>query len=84
MSKSYYDDDGKLDYPAADRLVVRYIRERGHRPQATSVDVLRWSDYPNDHHNRRRVFDSLSRLAEPSGERCGRTVFQLPDEVPNP
>jgi len=81
----FYDNPDKLDYPAADRLVRRYIRECSDRNQTTSVDVLRWSEYPNDHHNRQRVYDTLGRHAHQTDENwAGRTVFQLPNETPEP
>lgn len=81
MSEGFYDDPDRLDYPQAERLVRRYLR--GHqRPQVTSVDVLKWSDYPNDRHNRKRVYDTLSRLCiETDSNWAGRTVFQVPEGI---
>lgn len=76
----FYDDAAKLAQPEADRLVVRYALAKGAQcNRATSVAVLRWADYPNDHHNRRRVHDALRRYCDPTGETSnGRHVFTLP------
>lgn len=79
---TYYADDAKLDYPSAERLVVAYIEAHDSRPRTTSVDVLRWSDYENTHHNRRRVFETLKLAGEQTDANwSGRTVFRLPDEA---
>lgn len=81
----FYDAEDRLDYPAADRLVVEYIREHSQRPQTTSVDVLDWSRYPNDQHNRKRVYDALTRFCDPTDANwAGRKVFETPDELPEP
>jgi hypothetical protein len=81
----FHPGENRLDYPAADRLVMRYLREHRQRPRTTSVDVLEWSDYPNNHHNRNRVYDSLKRFCTPTESNwAGRTVFETPDELPEP
>lgn len=75
---SFYSDPEKLDYPAADRLVEEYLRTHAQRPRTTTVAVLEWSDYPNDQHNRKRVYDALSRVARPTDENwAGRVVFRV-------
>lgn len=80
---SFYDDADRLDYPAAQRLVVEYLRERQERTRTTSVDVLDASDYPNDHHNRERVYTALSRFCTETDDNwAGRTIFIPPEEVP--
>lgn len=77
--ESFYDDPDRLDYPEADRLVAGYIDAHQTRPQATSVDVLTWAGYSNDHHNRQRVYDALCQQAQASETNWkGRTVFDLP------
>jgi hypothetical protein len=76
------DDDGKLDYPSAERLVAAYLAAHSGRQRTTSVDVLRWSDdYQNSHHNRQRVYETLGRAGEETAVNwSGRTVFRLPDD----
>lgn len=84
MSESFFEDDSKLDYPTADRMVEKYVEKHASRPRTTSVDVLDWSDYPNDHHNRQRVYDALTHLCiETEANWAGRTVFQIPAELTN-
>lgn len=75
----YSDDPDRLAYPEAERLVTQYIDSHQTRPQATSVDVLEWAAYPNDHHNRQRVYNALCRHASESDTNWqGRAVFDLP------
>lgn len=84
MADSFYSDDpDRLDYPEADRVVREYLRRNADtQPQTTSVSVLNRSDYPNDHHNRERVHDALSRLCNPTDDNwAGRTVFKIPDDI---
>jgi hypothetical protein len=74
----YYGDDEMLDYPRADQLVKQYIDTHAARHRTTSVDVLAWSEYENNHHNRKRVYDALRRFAtETDSNHAGRTVFQI-------
>lgn len=77
----FYADDARLSYPRAEALVVRYIDAKGdQRPRTTSVAVLEWSDVPNDHHNRQRVYQALQEhCTETEQNWAGRTVFALSD-----
>lgn len=77
----WYDDD-RLTYRDADELVARYIDHVGQtRTQTTSVEVLRWGDAENSHHNRARVYDALCDACHSTDENwAGRTVFELPTE----
>lgn len=74
----FEDDDTRLDYPTADRVVREYLRRSQQRPRTTTVDVLKWSDYPNNQHNRKRVYTALERRCTPTEDNwAGRTVFEL-------
>lgn len=79
----FFEDDDKLTYPQADRLVGEYVAEKGEqRAQATSREVLEWAAVPDTAHNQRRVHDALTRLCDPlDANWAGRTVFELPNEV---
>lgn len=78
---SFYDDPDRLSYPEAETLVREYLRKT-QRERTTSVGVLDWSDYPNTHHNRRRVFEELQRYATPMDiQRGGRRLFDIPEEI---
>jgi hypothetical protein len=78
----YADDPDRLSYPEAEGLVQRYLQRGAQRPRTTSVDVLQWSDYPNDQHNRLRVYEALKALCAGTDDNwAGRTVFEIPEEI---
>ena len=83
MSQSFFDDDRKLSYPEADRLVDRYLdRFDGVRSTTTSTHVLEWGGEARTPHNQRRVFDALSLACEATDDDWrGRIVFELPTET---
>ena len=82
-SDGFYSDGEKLAYPDADRLVDRYLSERGdQRDRVTSRDVLKWADYPVTAHNQTRVYDALRQTCvETERNWAGRTVFQIPENT---
>lgn len=75
----FFQSDGRITYPEADRLVEEYLsRASVEKATVTSRDVLRWSDYPDDRANQRRVHDALKRVCEPIGKNwAGRTLFEV-------
>jgi len=80
---TFFDDDSKITYPEADRLVASYVAERGEQTaRATSRDILDFADVPDTSHNQRRAQDALTRRCEPlETDWAGRTVFRLPDDT---
>lgn len=85
MTPGFFSDEDKLDYPAADRLVADWLQRHEQSARTTSVDVLKWSDYPNSHHNRKRVYDALTVVCERTDDNwAGRTVFRVPADTINP
>lgn len=74
----WYDDD-RLTFAEADQLVSEYITAVGEqRTRTTTVDVLQWHDAENSHHNRTRIYDALSIVADETGDNwAGRTTFDL-------
>lgn len=79
MTGFYGGDPERLSYPEAEELVARYVRlKREQRVQTSSVAVLRWSEYPNSHHNRSRVYAALERICEPTDRSAGgRQIFRF-------
>lgn len=82
MSDGYFDNNDRITYPQADRIVDAYITEMAaQKTRATSRDVLEWSDAPDIASNQKRVHDALSRVCDRTGDHwSGRTVFRLPNE----
>lgn len=80
MMSEFFDDESKITYPQADRLVDKFVTARGdQRSRATSQHVLEWADVPDTHHNKHRINDALRRVCQPlDTDWAGRTVFQLP------
>lgn len=78
---AFFEDDSKITFPEADRIVGEYIDARGgERTRTTSRDVLDWAEVPDTPHNQRRIHDGLTRFCEPlDANWAGRTVFRLPN-----